>query len=74
MKQSFYVCDRCFKPLQVNPDLPITIYLETNETGETTMIKGDLCDSCYDSLVKWFGKTNPKTNLQFPLRYRGYYR
>ena len=67
MKKELRFCDRCSANISsVPPYIPeIELSAITEEFGKTEIKVMELCHDCLNSLVKWFGQTNPFTGECF---------
>jgi hypothetical protein len=68
MERRFKMCDRCGAPIVRDAESEIEISIVSEETGRKEMKNADLCDGCFNSLVKWFGEQNPFTGKMFESR------
>ena len=65
MEKIHYQCDRCEVTVTNKSLKEIQVNIPSMSVGYIEHKPVDLCDDCYNSLVKWFGKTNPRTGLEF---------
>ena len=65
MQKIHYQCDRCEATLQNRSVTEIQMTIPSMRSGTLENVSVDLCDDCYNSLVKWFGKYNRYTGLEF---------
>ena len=69
MRREFKTCDRCQASLQdnnSNHEIEIGV-IQDSEITYKNFIDIDLCNDCYNQLIKWFGKTNPHNGMEFKI-------
>lgn len=65
MKHEFRSCDRCGSAMKYDQDDEIVLKIITEETGTKSLRTTDMCVVCVNSLIHWFGPTNPFTGRNF---------
>ena len=70
MKKEYFICDKCGIGLgeEINTVLDaasMQLFVGSEATGSMEWTPVDLCKECYTGLIKWFGKTNPYSGLEF---------
>ena len=60
-----YKCDRCNRIYNEQPEHIKNILLMSKDIGSECIVKCDLCENCYTSLVEWYTNKQEIRNVLF---------